>query len=280
MKKVFTGLLLTSMFFVAFPADAATTQIKIDDVVVKSDTAPEQRGNRIMVPLRVISENLGAQVHWKDSQITLAMNKTLIVLNLNSKTVMKNGKTEQLDVQPYMKNNRTYVPVRFIAETFGSQVQYNQGTVSITSEPLLLDNKKIQALRYEYHMTMGGVIQDIKGNAYHKALYQIFQQKGNKVEAPKEYSWQINLEIPGSYSKRGQYRFMSDDTNTVKQFDIYSLNTAFPDELLQGHPNNLLHDVSEDSWYIFTDQAVQSIEQLINNAATNGFSTIISNTVA
>lgn len=126
----------------AFPADAATTQIKIDDVIVKSDTAPEQRSNRIMVPLRVISENLGAQVHWKDSQITLAMNKTLIVLNLNNKTVIKNDKTEQLDVQPYMKNNRTYVPIRFIAETFGSQVQYNQGTVSITSEPLLLDNKK------------------------------------------------------------------------------------------------------------------------------------------
>lgn len=280
MKKVFTGLLLTSMFFVAFPADAATTQIKIDDVIVKSDTAPEQRSNRIMVPLRVISENLGAQVHWKDSQITLAMNKTLIVLNLNNKTVMKNDKTEQLDVQPYMKNNRTYVPIRFIAETFGSQVQYNQGTVSITSEPLLLDNKKIKALRYEYQMTMGGVIQDIKGNAYHKALYQVFQQKGNKVEAPKEYSWQINLDIPGSYSKRGQYRFMSDDTNTVKQFDIFSLNTAFPDELLQGHPHHLLHDVFEDSWYIFTDQAVQSIKQLINNAATNGFSTIISNTVA
>lgn len=280
MKKVFTGLLLTSMFFVAFPADAATTQIKIDDVIVKSDTAPEQRSNRIMVPLRVISENLGAQVHWKDSQITLAMNKTLIVLNLNNKTVMKNDKTEQLDVQPYMKNNRTYVPIRFIAETFGSQVQYNQGTVSITSEPLLLDNKKIKALRYEYQMTMGGVIQDIKGNAYHKALYQVFQQKGNKVEAPKEYSWQINLDIPGSYSKRGQYRFMSDDTNTVKQFDIYSLNTAFPDELLQGHPHHLLHDVFEDRWYIFTDQAVQSIKQLINNAATNGFSTIISNTVA
>lgn len=43
MKKIFTGLCLTTMLWMATPADAATTQIKIDDVVVKSDTAPEQK---------------------------------------------------------------------------------------------------------------------------------------------------------------------------------------------------------------------------------------------
>ena len=42
-----------------------------------------------MVPLRVISENLGAQVHWQDSQITLAMDQTTIKLNLNNRTVIK-----------------------------------------------------------------------------------------------------------------------------------------------------------------------------------------------
>lgn len=206
MKKFFTGLFLTSTLFVATPADAATTQIKIDDVVVKSDTAPEQKNNRTMVPLRVISENLGAQVHWQDSQITLSMDQTTIKLNLNNRTVIKNGQKEQLDVQPYMKNNRTYVPIRFIAETFGSQVHYNDGTVNITTEPLLIEDEKIKVLRYEYHMTMGGVIQDIKGNAYHQALFKIFQEKkGDKVEAPKDYYWHLNLETPGSYYKLGQF---------------------------------------------------------------------------
>ena len=95
-----------------------------------------------MVPLRVISENLGAQVHWQDAQITLSMDQATVKLNLNNRTVIKNGETEQLDVQPYMKNNRTYVPIRFIAETFGSQVHYNQGTVNITTEPLLIEGEK------------------------------------------------------------------------------------------------------------------------------------------
>lgn len=281
MKKIFTGLCLTTMLWMATPAEAATTQIKIDDVVVQSDTAPEQKNNRTMVPLRVISENLGAQVHWQDAQITLSMDQATVKLNLNNRTVIKNGETEQLDVQPYMKNNRTYVPIRFIAETFGSQVHYNQGTVNITTEPLLIEGEKIKVLRYEYHMTMGGVIQDIKGHAYHQALFNIFQEKkGDKVEAPKEYYWHFNLEAPGSYYKLGQFDFMSHDNNSVKQYDIYTLNQPFPEELLQGYPKVLLHDTTEDSWYLFSEQAVKSIQQLIHNADNNGFSKIISNTVA
>jgi hypothetical protein len=281
MKKIFTGLCLTTMLWMATPAEAATTQIKIDDVVVQSDTAPEQKNNRTMVPLRVISENLGAQVHWQDAQITLSMDQATVKLNLNNRTVIKNGETEQLDVQPYMKNNRTYVPIRFIAETFGSQVHYNQGTVNITTEPLLIEDEKIKLLRYEYHMTMGGVIQDIKGHAYHQALFNIFQEKkGDKVEAPKEYYWHFNLEAPGSYYKLGQFDFMSHDNNSVKQYDIYTLNQPFPEELLQGYPKVLLHDTTEDSWYLFSEQAVKSIQQLIQSADNNGFSKIISNTVA
>jgi len=61
---------------------------------------------------------------------------------------------------------------------------------------------------------------------------------------------------------------------------MYSLNQAFPDELLEGYPTVLLHDVSNDSWYIFSDINKESIQKLINAATNNGFNKIISNTVA
>ncbi|KGA80330.1 MAG: copper amine oxidase N-terminal domain-containing protein [Lysinibacillus fusiformis] len=279
MKKIFAGLLLTSVLWTASPADAATPQLKIDEVVVKTDAAPEVKNNRTMVPLRVISENLGAQVQWKDSQITLSTNQSTVILTLNSQTVIQNGQAEQLDTTPYLKNNRTYVPIRFIAETFGSQVDYKQSTVNIATKPLFINNQKIKTLHYEYHMTMGGVIQEVKGHSYHHAMYKIFLQKGDKVEAPKDYSWQLNLDIPGSYYKLGQYDFLNADNKSVQQFDTYSLNQAFPDELLKGYPTLLLHDVYNDSWYIFSDNKMQSIQQLMNAATNNGFNKIISNTV-
>ncbi|WP_025115413.1 copper amine oxidase N-terminal domain-containing protein [Lysinibacillus fusiformis] len=280
MKKIITGIVLTSMLWAASPADAATTQIKIDDVVLKTDAVPELKNNRTMVPLRVISENLGAQVQWNDSKITLTLNEDTITLNPNSKTVIKNGKTEQLEVKPYLKSDRIYLPIRFFAETFGSQVDYKQGVVSIVTEPLLLENEKVNTLRYEYHMTMGGIIQEIKGNAYNKAIYKIFQvQKGDKVDEPKEYYWHFNLDSPGSYYKLGQYDFMSFDNKSIEQFDIYTLNGPFPEELLEGYSKYLLHNFDENSWYIFSDNAVQSIQRLMNAATNNGFNKIISNTV-
>ncbi|KOY83552.1 copper amine oxidase N-terminal domain-containing protein [Lysinibacillus macroides] len=282
MKKLFTAIFAVCiLLWTMTPVDAAAIQIKMDDVLVKSDIAPEVKNNRAMVPLRVISENLGAQVHWQDATITLTLDKVTVQLKLNSRTIIKNGQAEQLDVQPYLKNNRAFVPIRFIAETFGSQVHYNNSLVHITNEPLMLDNVKIQALRYEYHMTMGGVVQDIKGNAYIKEISCAFQeQQGQPVAAPADYSWQLSIAQPGSYSKSGQYDFKSADGKSGQQFDIYSLNKGFPVELLEGSPALLLHDVSADKWYTFTEKGVQSISQLIQNAIKNGFSTLISNTVA
>ncbi|KOY83551.1 copper amine oxidase N-terminal domain-containing protein [Lysinibacillus macroides] len=275
MKKFFTGIVLTSMFLMASPADAATTHIQIDQVVVKSDAAPKIKNNRTMVPLRVISENLGAKVQWKDAQITLSTDETTVILNLKNKTVIKNGNVEQLDVQPYVKNNRTFVPIRFIAETFGSQVDYNQGNISITSTPLLLDNEQIETLRYEYNMARDGEMQLIKGNAYHQAIYNVLQkQKGEKVEAPKDYYWRFNLETVGSYTKLEQYNFLNQDNNSVEQYDIYELNQSFPAEELAPYPTFLLHDFSENVWYLFTEKEIKAIHHILDNAANNGFTTV------
>lgn len=281
MKKVFSGIFLTMILMLtSLPAYAAHSTIKIDGVVVTTDATPETKNNRTMVPLRVISENLGATVNWKDSKVTLTNNKMQITLQPNSNTVIKNGKTELLDVKPYLKNNRLFVPIRFIAETFGCQVNYQNSTVTVNTEPLVINNVKVKAIQYEYHMTMGGIVQQIQGNTYNKALYKVFNEnKGKVVDAPANYSWQINLDVPGSYYKNGQYNFMSHENKSVQQFDLYSLNGPFPEEELKGYPKVLIHDVTADKWYLFTDKARESINQLINTATNNGFVKVLSNTV-
>ncbi|MGE7949828.1 copper amine oxidase N-terminal domain-containing protein [Lysinibacillus sp. NPDC093688] len=281
MKKILSGVFLAMILMLtSLPAYAAHSTIKIDGVVVTTDAAPETKNNRTMVPLRVISENLGATVNWKDSKVTLTNNKMQITLQQNSNTVIKNGKTELLDVKPYLKNNRLFVPIRFIAETFGCQVNYQNSTVTIDTAPLVMNNVKVKAVQYEYHMTMGGVVQQMQGNTYNKALYKMFvENKGNLVDAPAKYSWQIDLDNPGSYYKLGQYNFMSHENKSIQQFDLYSLNTAFPDEELKGYPKALIHDVTADKWYLFTNNALESIDQLLNTATNNGFVKVLSNTV-
>lgn len=282
MKKVFSGIFLVLiLMFTSLPTYAANIKIKVDGVAIPSDVSPEIRNNRVMVPLRVISENLGAKVHWSNSEITLTKNKMQVLLKLNSNTAVKNGKTVLLDVKPYIMNGRIFVPIRFLAETFDCNVNYKNFTVTVDTKPLLIDNIKVNAIQHEYHMTMGGVVQQIKGNAYNKAIYDIFiENKGKKIEAPANYSWSINLDTPGSYYKVGQYDFMNLEGNSIKRYDIYTLVKSFPAETLAGYPEVLIYDDTEKQWYLFTDAALQSINQLVDTAFKNGFLKIISNTVA
>jgi len=48
---------------------------------------------------------------------------------------------------------------------------------------------------------------------------------------------------------------------------------------LKGYPKALIHDVTADKWYLFTNKALESIYQLMNTATNNGFVKVLSNTV-
>ncbi|MBQ0140470.1 MAG: copper amine oxidase N-terminal domain-containing protein [Kurthia sp.] len=277
MKNVFSGIFLVLILIItSSPTYAATTQIKIDGVTIVSDVNPESKSNRTMVPLRVISENLGANVKWSDSQVTLTKNDMKVILKLNSNKVVKNGKAELLDVKPYMKNNRTFVPMRFIAETFGSNVNYKNGTVTVDTKPLVIDGVIVKALQYEYHMTLGGVVQQITGNGYNEAIYNNFiKNNGSQVEAPTYLTWDIHR-IPvveaWDYEKSAQYDFLDQSGNSIKQFDIYYSIQSEPADVL-------VHEVTGNVWYLYSDSARLSTLLLIDRASMNGFVTVISNTV-
>lgn len=281
MKKFFSVIFFVILIIVtSSPVYAANNKIMVDGVYVTSDVNPEISNNRIMVPLRIISENLGATVNWSDSEVTLTKNEMQVILKLNSNVVMKNGKAVQIDIKPYIKGNRTFVPLRFLAETFGCKVNYRNSTVTIDTAPLFIEGVKVKAMQHEYHMLMGGVIQQIKGNVYNKAIYNIFiENLGSKVDAPANYSWQFNLDTPGAYYKIGQYDFLNQEGRSIKCFDIYTLIGSFPNETLEGYPKVLVYDTIDNQWYLFSSTAIQSIEQLINKAFNNGFLQIVSNTV-
>lgn len=282
MKKIIVTIFL-AIFLIStssLTTYAAAIQIKVDGVAIASDMVPEIKNNRTMVPLRAISENLGASVEWSNSKVILTKGDRIVILSLNSSTAEENGAKIQLDIKPYIKSNRVFVPLRFIAETFGSSVNYSNFTVTVDTKPLAIDGQQVKAVQHEFHMTMGGVVQQVNGNAYNETIYNIFAgNKGSKVEAPAHYSWMYTMDTLGSYIKSGQYDFLDLKGDSIQRYDIYDLIKTFPNELLEGYPKVLLHDVSLDEWYLFSDKAGQSIYQLMDTATKNGFLTIISNTV-
>ncbi|WP_334074124.1 MULTISPECIES: copper amine oxidase N-terminal domain-containing protein [Paenibacillus] len=279
MKKVlagiFTALILT---ITASPTYAADLQIKVDGVTISSDVKPEIKNNRTMVPLRVISENLGARVNWSDSKIVLTKSKVKLILQLNSNTAVKNGETVPLDAKPYLKNHRTMVPLRFIAEVFGCMVSHSNSAVTIETKPLVIDGVKVKTLQQELYMTMGGIVNHINGNAYNEAIYNLFvENKGKKVEEPAVYSSHAGHLAPGDYYKAGQYDFLDQEGNSIKRFDIYTKVRSMDD--VDQVREVLIYEANVNQWYMFNDKAHREILEFIDTASNNGFLTEISNNV-
>ncbi|QJC54130.1 family 10 glycosylhydrolase [Paenibacillus albicereus] len=90
-----------------------------------------------MVPLRVVSEGLGASVGWsaKERRADIAMSGSAISLVMGQSYAIVNGARVKLDASVQMKQNRTMVPLRFVGEQLGLGVAWSSAdrTVKLTS---------------------------------------------------------------------------------------------------------------------------------------------------
>ncbi|MBN6187756.1 copper amine oxidase N-terminal domain-containing protein [Aneurinibacillus sp. BA2021] len=133
---------LTSQFGI-FPAKGVALQetiVKINGSQVNfPDDKPyiDTNTGRTMVPIRFISEKLGAKVDWNNAERKAIIQKDgkTIVLPIGSNTAMVNGKPVTFDAPAVLKGVRTFVPLRFISEAYGAKVDWDAktGVVKITT---------------------------------------------------------------------------------------------------------------------------------------------------
>lgn len=110
-------------------------RIILDGQLIASDVAPYviPKVNVTMVPLRVISENLGATVNWSPQAktVTIEQGTTLISMRAGQKTVEVNGKKIALDASVELKGGRVMVPLRFVGESLGIEVEWDGKTRTV-----------------------------------------------------------------------------------------------------------------------------------------------------
>jgi hypothetical protein len=96
------------------------------------DVPPFIENSRTMVPLRAIFEALGAEVKWDGDTktVTAKKNGTEIKLVIDG-AAYKNGELMELDTPAKIINNRTVVPLRFVAESFECQVTWDGDTRTV-----------------------------------------------------------------------------------------------------------------------------------------------------
>ena len=97
------------------------------------DVAPEIKNDSTLVPARYVFETLGADVQWDEEMkiITIKGNEKEIKLKINDKIAYVNSEAVQLDAAPVIVNGRTLIPLRFVAESFNAEVNWDQDTKTV-----------------------------------------------------------------------------------------------------------------------------------------------------
>jgi ankyrin repeat protein len=157
--KIFFSFLVFSTLLQLPLSTKAQNEISvfIDDKKLIFDRPPIMVNNRVLVPVRSVIEALGGQAEWnaENQEVTLKRTVQEIHLQIGSKTATSKTRSYQLDQEPILFQDRTMVPVRFISETLGATVNWDEqhNAVLISSIPIQMldairsDNvKKIQEL--------------------------------------------------------------------------------------------------------------------------------------
>ena len=102
--------------------------------VIGSDVPPTIINDSTMVPIRVISQSLGASVQWNpaDRSITVSSDGVTLFMQIDSLSMWKNGSEIKLLAAPAILYDRTMVPLRAVGEAFGIVVNWDAETRTVT----------------------------------------------------------------------------------------------------------------------------------------------------
>ncbi|MNW51789.1 hypothetical protein D3C74_292820 [compost metagenome] len=193
-KKMILSLSAASLLLVGtvVPTQAAKSEnakpikVLLDAKTIQfPDAQPFQDDNDyVMVPIRFVSEALGAKVGWEKTGGKLAVSikndahSVAMTVGNNSATV--DGQTKTYETKIILKQNRTFVPLRLVSEGLGQTVEWDKvsrwvwiGKKEIA--PLETKGQQISIEPYKKAIgTIPALLKDELGKPYDKVL--IFKQ--------------------------------------------------------------------------------------------------------
>lgn len=113
--------------------DVDIIKVELNGEELSFEQPPMIISERTMVPLRKIFESIGAKIEWDNdtSTVTAVKENSIIKLTIGSEKAYVNDREVQLDATPVIVNGSSLVPVRFIAESLGAKVDWDEITRSV-----------------------------------------------------------------------------------------------------------------------------------------------------
>ena len=136
MKKVISILLMVVMMAMCMGVSAQSdVKVTLDgNEIFFLDAQPfiDER-DRVLVPIRFVSEALGALVDWENESQTaiIKQGRDEIRYTVYQPMAYLNGKIMVMNTYGILKEDRTLVPIRFISELLGCTVVWNENTLTV-----------------------------------------------------------------------------------------------------------------------------------------------------
>lgn len=114
--------------------DGNVFTLKVNGKVLECEVPPVVFNDYSVVPARDVFESLGATVSWEGAtqKVTVDYDGTKIELFINDTISRKNGKSEVMPIAPKLINGKTMIPVRYVAESLGFDVNFDSSTDTIS----------------------------------------------------------------------------------------------------------------------------------------------------
>lgn len=163
---------------------AQTVYVQVDGKNVSfPDAKPYVENNRVLIPIRFVSEALGAKVNYKkettgnriERVVYVELEGKTIRMPVNSDSVLVGDVIVKLDAPARLQDTRVYIPLRFVSEALGAKVDWNQskklvsittGTEVIISDPISNENNRYNT-GFEWD-------KDPDGYVYNKLAKELF----------------------------------------------------------------------------------------------------------
>lgn len=137
MKRIYTllfaAILILHTGLLSFAMPDPTVTVKLDEQIIHPENygiefvSAHVKDGRTMVPIRFLCEALGATITWQDTTKSMEITRadTTVVMAIGNDTAYLNNDAITMDVAPYIKDGRTFIPARYISEFFNQTVKWD-----------------------------------------------------------------------------------------------------------------------------------------------------------
>jgi len=179
MKKNIIALIMFLSFYIfvfSFSFASSDVNLVVNGKDITDLSNPVIKNDRTLIPVRFVSEELGAEVIWNSDNRTVLIKKNdeSMLLKIDSKIVNYNNNDfyQVSDVAPTIINDRTYVPVRLVSNGLGAYIDWDNNTRTV-----VVDSKRESKIKPFYDMSF---------NETNKLIY-VSSEKDIEINIPKEY---------------------------------------------------------------------------------------------